>query len=124
MKQFFKNEQHQTQLNNLFRKSAIKKHEENVKRQKEKFDTDIIHYQGLCDDMVKHCISQINVDTTPEQMNKIFSIAESGWKIICAQVRQTNSVLRLNTGAFQQTLRIELLKIYEPNILSNEPTKT
>lgn len=122
MKQFFKNYQHQAQLEKLFRKSAIKQHEEKVKRQTEKFEKDSLHYQGLCNDMVKHCISQINSNSTLEEINKIASIGDSGWKIICARVRKTNTVLNLNIDAFQDNLRMELLKIYEPILPSNEPT--
>lgn len=122
MSKFFKNEQYQKQLNSIYEDSAIKKHEEKVKRRKEKFDRDDLHYQGLCNDMVKHCISQINSASTLEQINKVASIGDSGWKIICARVRKTNSVLNLNIDAFKQNLRMELLKVYEPNLPSNEPT--
>jgi hypothetical protein len=122
MKQFFKNEQHQKQLNSLYRRSNMKKYDDKVKRQKEKFDRDVLHYEVLLDDMIKHCMSQINAMSTLEQINELASIGDSGWKIICARVRKTNSVLKLNIDAFQQNLRMELLKVYEPNLPSNEPT--
>ena len=64
-------------------------------------------------DIVKLTMSKINSDSTPEDIQQYFNTGEAAWKIICARVRKTSSVISLRNEAFKTKLVEELDKIYQ-----------
>lgn len=110
---------------NFYRTLAQKKYDEKVKRQEEKYKQELAHYDGLCNDLVNLAKSKINSDSTPEDIQQYFNTGEAAWKIICARVRKTSSVIALRNDAFKIKLVEELDKIYETSKPDNDgsPTK-
>jgi hypothetical protein len=97
----------------FYKDLAQRQYVEKVKRQKEKYDKEVIHYNGLLDDLVKLAMSKINSDSTPEDIQQYFNSGDAAWKIICARVRKTSSVISLRIDAFKFKLVDELDKKYE-----------
>lgn len=97
----------------FYRELAQKKYVDKVQRQKEKYDKEVIHYDGLLNDLVKLAMSKINSDSTPEDIQQYFNTGDAAWKIICARVRQTSPVISLRIDAFKFKLVAELDKTYE-----------
>jgi hypothetical protein len=99
-------------------KNMKQKHEDKIKRLNERFEKDKAHYASLLDDMVSLAIGKIKPNSSLKHIQKVCSDGNSAWKIICARVRQTNSVLKLNIDAFENQFTIKLKEIYE-NSTSN-----
>ena len=98
---------------NFHRNLAQKQYDEKVKRQEEKYEKEAAYYNELCNDLVKLAMSKINSDSTPEDIQQYFNSGDAAWKIICARVRKTSSVISLRIDAFKIKLVDELDKKYE-----------
>lgn len=83
------------------KRAALKQLIENRNKVRQaKFEIERAHYNKVLEDMINLTLSVIDKDTTQEQIKDIVKIGNKEWLAICARVRQTNKVIKLNINAY------------------------